>query len=85
MNSDYDYEPLDDRTQMFREIDQYTASSRRVPESPLIARPLTLSERTGPMELPRKWKRGRTRSVPGGGKRTACAGAAYFGQRARHR
>ena len=55
MPSDYDYEPLNDRTQMFREIDRYTASSRRVPEAPLIARPLTLSERTGPIELPRKW------------------------------
>jgi len=58
MKSDYEYSPLDDRTQMFREIDQYTASSRRVPETPLIARPLTLSERTGPIELPRKWNVG---------------------------
>jgi protocatechuate 3,4-dioxygenase beta subunit len=58
MVSDYDYDPLDDRTQMFREIDQYTASSRRVPEAPLIARPLTLSERTGPIELRRKWNVG---------------------------
>ena len=55
MKSDYDYEPLDDRTQMFREIDRYKASSRRVPEAPLIARALTLSERTGPVELVRKW------------------------------
>ena len=56
--TDYDYSPYDDRTQMFREIDQYTASSTRVPASPLVPRPLTLSERTGPVELARKWNAG---------------------------
>ncbi len=51
----YEYSPYDDRTQMLREIDGYTASSTRVPQSPLLPRPLTLSERTGPMELARQW------------------------------
>ncbi|HEY2138604.1 MAG TPA: hypothetical protein VGH00_00885 [Chthoniobacterales bacterium] len=51
----YDYSPFDDRTQMLREIDQYAASAKRVPASPLLPRPLTLSERTGPIELARKW------------------------------
>src|SRR5437762_1386514 len=54
----YDYSPYDDRTQTFRQIDKYTASFRRVPASTLIARPITLSERTGPIELPRRWKVG---------------------------
>lgn len=54
----YDYSPYDDRTQTFRRIDKYQASLTRVPASPLIARPLTLSERTGPIELPRMWSAG---------------------------
>jgi protocatechuate 3,4-dioxygenase beta subunit len=54
----YDYSPYDDQTQMLREIDQYTASSTRVPASPLVRRPLTLSERTGPIELAQKWNAG---------------------------
>ena len=56
--TDYDYSPYDDRTQMFRQIDKYNASSTRVPASPLLARPLTLSERTGPIELAGKWNIG---------------------------
>jgi len=54
----YDYSPFDDRTQMRREIEQYAASAKRVPASPLISRPLTLSERTGPIELAQRWNAG---------------------------
>jgi len=43
-----DYQPYDDRTQMDRQIDRYPKSFTRVPAHPLIPRPLTLSERTGP-------------------------------------
>ena len=43
----YEYSPYDDRTQTLRQIDKYSASFTRVPASPLIPRPLTLSERTG--------------------------------------
>jgi len=52
----YEYSPYDDRTQSLPQIDKYLASFTRVPEAPLIPRPLTLSERTGPTELPQKWK-----------------------------
>src|SRR5258708_5618671 len=55
----YVYSPFDDRTQMLRTIDKYTPSGTRVPVSPLIQRPLTLSERTGPIELPRRWNTGK--------------------------
>ncbi len=43
---------------MLREIEGYAASSTRVPASPLLPHPLTLSERTGPVELARKWNAG---------------------------
>src|ERR1700681_2959950 len=43
---------------MKREIEGYTASSTRVPASTLLPRPLTLSERTGPVELAHKWNVG---------------------------
>jgi protocatechuate 3,4-dioxygenase beta subunit len=54
-----DYSPYDDATQTLRQIDKYTPSATRVPASPLIPRPLTLSERTGPTELPAKWNVGK--------------------------
>jgi protocatechuate 3,4-dioxygenase beta subunit len=50
-----DYKPYDDRTQMARQIQRYPLSFTRVPSQPLIERPLTLSERTGPVGLERKW------------------------------
>ncbi len=55
----YEYSPYDDRTQTLRQIDKYNASFRRVPASPLIPRPITLSESTGPVELPRRWNAGK--------------------------
>ena len=68
-NMSTEYSPYDDRSQMLREIDKYGPSFKRVPTSPLIERPLTLSERTGPVELPEKWNVGKldlSRSVPAG-------------------
>jgi protocatechuate 3,4-dioxygenase beta subunit len=46
-----DYAPYDDRTQMDRQIQRYPKSFTRVPSQPLIKRPLTLTERTGPTNL----------------------------------
>jgi protocatechuate 3,4-dioxygenase beta subunit len=46
-----DYQPLDDNTQVARKIDRYPLSFTRTPSAPLIARPLTLTERTGPTGL----------------------------------
>ena len=43
-----DYQPYDDDTQVARYIDRYPLSFKRTPLTPLIPRPLTLSERTGP-------------------------------------
>ena len=43
-----DYHPYDDRTQLARYIDRYPLSFTRTPLTPLVPRPLTLSERTGP-------------------------------------
>ncbi|HEY2846071.1 MAG TPA: protocatechuate 3,4-dioxygenase subunit beta [Bryobacteraceae bacterium] len=42
------YDPYDDQTQLARYIDRYPLSFTRTPLAPLISRPLTLSERTGP-------------------------------------
>ena len=44
----FSYDPYDDRTQLARYIDRYPLSFTRTPSAPLIPRPLTLSERTGP-------------------------------------
>ena len=46
-----DYSLYDDATQMERKIDRYPLSFTRTPNEPLIARPLTRSERTGPTDL----------------------------------
>ena len=45
------YNPYDDRSQMARQIERYPLSFTRVPSQPLIERPLTLSELTGPMGI----------------------------------
>ena len=45
------YAPYDDRTQADRQIPRYPKSFTRVPSRPLIERPLTLSELTGPIGL----------------------------------
>ena len=45
------YDPYDDRTQIARQIERYPLSFTRVPSQPLIERPLTLSELTGPMGI----------------------------------
>ncbi len=44
-----DYQPYDDNTQLRRYIDRYPLSFKRTPLAPLVQRPLTLSERTGPI------------------------------------
>jgi protocatechuate 3,4-dioxygenase beta subunit len=46
-----DYNLYDDRSQMLRYIERYPKSFTRNPAEPLIERPLTLSERTGPLNL----------------------------------
>ncbi len=52
------YQPFDDNTQVARKIDRYPLSFTRTPSAPLIARPLTLSERTGPTALERELRAG---------------------------
>jgi protocatechuate 3,4-dioxygenase, beta subunit len=42
------YDPYDDGTQVARYIDRYPLSFKRTPLAPLVPRPLTLSEQTGP-------------------------------------
>lgn len=46
-----EYAPYDDATQSDRLIPRYPRSYTRNPSRPLLRRPLTLSERTGPMDL----------------------------------
>jgi protocatechuate 3,4-dioxygenase beta subunit len=45
------YDLYDDRSQSLRYIDRYPKSFLRTPEEPLIQRPLTLTELTGPVDL----------------------------------
>lgn len=66
---DYEFSTYDDRTQMLRQIERYPKSFTRVPESPLHPRPVTLTERTGPVELPRKWSVGKLDLSGSGGER----------------
>jgi protocatechuate 3,4-dioxygenase beta subunit len=47
----FTYQPYDDSTQLARYIDRYPLSFVRTPSAPLIERPLTLSERTGPVAV----------------------------------
>jgi protocatechuate 3,4-dioxygenase beta subunit len=49
-----EYQPYDDKTQIARQIPRYPKSFTRVPAQPLIQRPLTRSELTGPTGLARK-------------------------------
>jgi protocatechuate 3,4-dioxygenase, beta subunit len=42
------YDPYDDATQVARYVDRYPLSFKRTPLAPLVPRPLTLSEQTGP-------------------------------------
>jgi len=46
-----DYNLYDDSSQMLRYIERYPKSFTRTPAEPLIQRPLTLTERTGPIDL----------------------------------
>jgi protocatechuate 3,4-dioxygenase beta subunit len=50
------YSPFDDRTQILRQIAGYPRSFTRVPSSALVERRLTLTERTGPAELERRFR-----------------------------
>ena len=50
-----DYLPYDDRTQLKRQISGYPRSFTRTPAQPLVSRPLTLSELTGPTGLERRF------------------------------
>src|SRR5688572_14899919 len=52
--SAFEYLPYDDNAQPPRYIDDYPRSQRRTPLRPLIGRPLTRSELTGPTGLERK-------------------------------
>jgi protocatechuate 3,4-dioxygenase beta subunit len=63
------YRPYDDATQMYREIERYPKSFTRNPSEPLVDRPLTLSERTGPIGLAKRLHAGQidlSRLTPGG-------------------
>ena len=48
-----EYRPYDDNTQVARKIERYPLSFTRNPSAPLIERPITLTERTGPAGLGR--------------------------------
>jgi protocatechuate 3,4-dioxygenase, beta subunit len=50
-----EYAPYDERTQLKRYIDRYPRSFTRNPSQPLIERPLTLSELTGPLALDQRF------------------------------
>jgi protocatechuate 3,4-dioxygenase beta subunit len=56
--SAHEYLPYDDNAQPPRYIDDYPRSQRRTPLQPLIRRPLTRSELTGPTGLERKLRIG---------------------------
>jgi protocatechuate 3,4-dioxygenase, beta subunit len=47
------FPPLDEAVQMDRKIDRYPLSLTRNPNEPLIQRPLTRTERTGPWDMAR--------------------------------
>jgi len=52
------YDPYDDSNQLERYIDRYPLSFKRTPLAPLVPRPLTLSELTGPAELDQRFQVG---------------------------
>lgn len=63
-----EYLPYDQRTQPPLVIDDYPRTKLRTPVRPLVRRPLTLSERTGPTGLEKKLPMGpadMSRAVPG--------------------
>jgi protocatechuate 3,4-dioxygenase beta subunit len=67
--SSFEYLPYDNGTQLARQIEGYPRSFTRTPAQPLIRRPTTLSELTGPAGLERKLKIGDgdlSRAVAGG-------------------
>ncbi len=53
--SDLEYSPYDEKTQLARYIDNYPRSFTRNPSQPLIERPVTLSELTGPLGLEQRF------------------------------
>jgi hypothetical protein len=68
-DDEIEYLPYDDRTQLARQIPAYPRSFTRTPAQPLIERPVTLSELTGPTSLERRMKicnGDLSRSVPDG-------------------
>ena len=60
-----DYDLYDDRSQMLRYIDRYPKSFTRTPKQPLIERPLTLTERTGPVSVVEVGQLDMSRSISG--------------------
>jgi protocatechuate 3,4-dioxygenase beta subunit len=56
--SSFEYSPYDDKTQLARQIPGYPRSFTRTPSQPLIERPVTLSELTGPAGVDRRLKIG---------------------------
>ena len=50
-----EYLPYDDQTQLARQIKGYPLSFTRTPQQPLVHRPVTLTELTGPAEMHRRW------------------------------
>ncbi len=54
VTAEVEYEPYDESTQLARYIKNYPRSFTRNPSEPLIQRPLTLTERTGPVGLERR-------------------------------
>jgi protocatechuate 3,4-dioxygenase beta subunit len=51
---DKTYRPYDDRTQSPHRVPGYERTFTRTPDAPFIVRPLTLTERTGPIGLARR-------------------------------
>ena len=69
MTTAYRYDPLVESTQPDWRIETYRETKTRVPLQPLVKRPLTLTELTGPLKLARKLKvddRDLSRAGPGG-------------------
>jgi protocatechuate 3,4-dioxygenase beta subunit len=55
LKPEIEYQPYDPNTQQVRKIERYPLSFTRTPSAPLIERPLTLTERTGPIGLGRDY------------------------------
>lgn len=68
-----DYAPYDDATQVWRYIERYPKSFTRTPLAPLIQRPMTRTERTGPVDLAARFHAGTldlSRASPTSGRAT---------------